>query len=76
MTTSEGSLCRAASPGRAADYDEGARHLPFAIGTAERDAWLGCMREALAESIGSEDARAAIEGSMARLADFMRNRNG
>ncbi|MGE5130347.1 MAG: group II truncated hemoglobin, partial [Sphingomonadaceae bacterium] len=27
-----------------------ARHLPFAIGKAERDAWLACMRRALDES--------------------------
>jgi hemoglobin len=53
-----------------------ARHLPFSIGMAERDAWLGCMRDALEWSVADEDARAAIYEAMARLADFMRNRAG
>jgi len=53
-----------------------ARHLPFSIGIAERDAWLACMREALEATVADAEARAAIEGSMARLADFMRNRAG
>ena len=35
-----------------------ARHLPFAIGVAERDAWLLCMNGALDETIADEAARA------------------
>ena len=50
-----------------------ARHLPFAIGIPERDAWLACMRTALADTISDQDARLAIYGAMERLADFMRN---
>jgi hemoglobin len=50
-----------------------ARHLPFAIGIAERDAWLACMRTALAEAIPDQEARLAIYAAMERLADFMRN---
>lgn len=53
-----------------------ARHLPFTIGVAERDAWLACMRTALAATVDDVDARAGIYGAMARLADFMRNRPG
>ncbi|RYZ66353.1 MAG: globin [Proteobacteria bacterium] len=51
-----------------------ARHLPFAIGVAERDAWLACMRAALEGTVADEEAREGIYGAMARLADFMRNR--
>lgn len=50
-----------------------ARHLPFRIGLAERDAWLLCMKRALDETVASEEARRAILRSMAPLADFMRN---
>ena len=29
-----------------------ARHLPFAIGTAERDAWMACMTQSAESMIG------------------------
>ncbi len=51
-----------------------ARHLPFAIGTDERDAWLACMRTALDATVDDEEARRGIYDAVARLADFMRNR--
>lgn len=51
------------------------RHLPFAIGTRERDQWLMCMHMALDEqNIDPEldgPLRAAIDG----LADHMRNQS-
>lgn len=50
-----------------------ARHLGFRIGTAERDAWLLCMKRALDETVAREDVRHAILQAMAPLADFMRN---
>jgi hemoglobin len=53
-----------------------ARHLPFSIGNAERDAWLLCMNGALDETIADEAARAGIRDSMTRLADWMRNKSG
>jgi hemoglobin len=53
-----------------------ARHLPFPIGLAERDAWLACMHTALTQTVADEDARDGIYAAMARLADFMRNRPG
>jgi hemoglobin len=53
-----------------------ARHLPFAIGMAERDAWLLCMNGALDETITDEAARSGIRDSMTRLADWMRNKSG
>jgi hemoglobin len=43
------------------------------IDSAARDAWMLCMRGALAETVADEQARAAIDESMARLADWMRN---
>ncbi len=51
-----------------------ARHLPYAIGTAERDQWMACMRQALRE----ERVDAALAGKLIEAfsgtADWMRNR--
>jgi hemoglobin len=53
-----------------------ARHLPFAIGTAERDAWMTCMKRAMAE-VGVEPAlQAHLAEAFFGTADFMRNRSG
>jgi hemoglobin len=49
------------------------RHMRVAIDSAARDAWLLCMRGALAETVADDAARAAIDDAMARLADWMRN---
>ena len=49
------------------------RHLPFAIGPRERDQWLLCMRQALAEQVADERLRAAIEQAIAGLAGHMVN---
>lgn len=51
-----------------------ARHLPFAIGEAERDAWLLCMEQASDEILPVGRARAHILVKLRDLADFMRNR--
>ena len=50
-----------------------ARHLPFAIGVAERDAWLRCMNDALATCIDDTAARAVLHEALTQLADHMRN---
>jgi hemoglobin len=50
------------------------RHLPFAIGARERDQWLRCMRQALAEQVADARLRAAIEQAFAGLAEHMVNR--
>jgi hemoglobin len=50
------------------------RHMGFAIGNAERDAWMLCMRGALAETIEDAAVRADIEAALSKLADWMRNR--
>lgn len=50
-----------------------ARHLPFAIGAAERDAWMLCMRGALEETVADPALRAKLLAAFANLADWMRN---
>ncbi len=50
------------------------RHFGFAIGDAERDAWMLCMRGALAETITDAAARQDLDRAMSGLADWMRNR--
>jgi hemoglobin len=52
-----------------------ARHLPFAIGTAEAEAWMACMRFALAEVVADDAMRVGLELSLERLADHMRNQH-
>ena len=52
------------------------RHLPFAIGEAERDQWLLCMKLAMDEVIPDAALRADLYGAFAPLADHMRNRPG
>ena len=49
------------------------RHMHFSIGNADRDAWLLCMRKALAETVADPEARAELDGNMTKLADWMRN---
>lgn len=52
------------------------RHMGFAIGDAERDAWLLCMRGALDEQVADEAARQELDVALSRLADWMRNQAG
>ena len=53
-----------------------ARHLPFAIGNAERDQWMGCMLRAL-QDVGIEERLVKELGeAFAKTADHMRNREG
>jgi hemoglobin len=51
-----------------------ARHLPFAIGAAERDAWMACMIRAMEELGVDEKLRAALALAFFGTADWMRNR--
>jgi hemoglobin len=53
-----------------------ARHMPFTVGEAERDAWLLCMRGALDEAIPDAEPREQIYAAIHKLADFMRNTAG
>ncbi|WP_310493023.1 group II truncated hemoglobin [Dechloromonas sp.] len=53
-----------------------ARHMPFAIGTKERDQWVACMVLAM-EDVGlSEDVRTVLLNNFFNTADFMRNKEG
>ena len=50
------------------------RHIGFAIGDGERDAWLTCMRGALEETVADAAARQDLDKALSGLADWMRNR--
>ena len=53
-----------------------ARHMPFAIGTQERDQWVACMVLAM-EDIGIEAGiHAKLLENFFNTADFMRNKEG
>lgn len=53
-----------------------ARHLPFSIGLQERNQWVACMDQAMAET-GVDDAlRAQLAQAFMQTADWMRNRPG
>ena len=53
-----------------------ARHLPFPIATAERDQWLLCMAEAMADVGVPQPLFDRLLESFAGTADWMRNRAG
>jgi hemoglobin len=50
------------------------RHIGFAIGDAERNAWMVCMRGALEETVVDTIARQDLDRALSGLADWMRNR--
>jgi hemoglobin len=51
-----------------------ARHLPFPIAAAERDAWMRCMTQALEEQVSDPLLRTQLLGALFRTADHMRNK--
>ena len=52
------------------------RHMPFAIGVAERDQWVACMALAM-EDVGIEESiRSKLLEHFFNTADFMRNKEG
>ena len=51
------------------------RHMGFPIGNAARDAWMLCMDGALADTVSDEAARQDIRAALAKLADWMRNKD-
>lgn len=53
-----------------------ARHLAFAIGVRERDQWLACMNQAMAECNVDEDLRVRLAQAFFQTADWMRNQPG
>lgn len=52
------------------------RHLPFAIGEAERDQWMACMARAMDEVGLDEKLRQELTAAFWKTADFMRNEEG
>lgn len=52
------------------------RHLPFAIGDAERDQWMLCMNQALIDVVEDAALRQDLSEAFTRVADHMRNREG
>ncbi|MCW5632381.1 MAG: group II truncated hemoglobin [Rubrivivax sp.] len=50
-----------------------ARHLPYAIGTAERDQWMACMRQALREEAVEARLAERLGEAFSGVADWMRN---
>lgn len=52
-----------------------ARHLPFTIGTRERDQWLWCMDRSLNEHPMPDEVKNLLRPRLHQLADFMRNQD-
>jgi hemoglobin len=50
-----------------------ARHMPFVIGTRERDQWLACMDQAMAETGVDADLQSRLREAFFGTADWMRN---
>jgi len=48
-------------------------HAGFSIGPAERDAWMLCMRAALAETVPDEALRSQLEQAFFKVAETIRN---
>jgi hemoglobin len=49
------------------------RHMPFKIGVQERDQWLACMDQAMADTRVPEALRVRLQQSFFQTADWMRN---
>ena len=52
------------------------KHLPFAIGQAERDAWMLCMTQALDDVVADPELKNQLTRAVAKTADFIRNDKG
>ncbi len=51
-----------------------ARHMPFAIGIAERDQWMACMQQAMTDLGLDPELAARLYESFMGTADWMRNK--
>lgn len=49
------------------------RHFPYAIGNAERDQWMACMRHALQDGGIDDVLQGEMLAAFQRTADHMRN---
>ena len=52
------------------------RHMPFKIGEIERDQWLACMAQAMAETGVPSELADRLKESFFKTADWMRNTEG
>lgn len=52
------------------------KHLPFAIGAAERDAWMACMTRAVDEVCNDPSLKQQLLQAFFKTADFIRNDQG
>jgi len=52
------------------------KHISFPIGVAERDAWMLCMRRAMADVVADAGLRQQLEQAFFKTADFIRNDQG
>ena len=52
-----------------------ARHLPFSVGTKERDQWLHCMEQALDKMDIEKPMHDELMRAFFNTADFMRNQS-
>ncbi len=50
------------------------RHLPFSIGTKERDQWMFCMKKALADMQLDNQVEQQLVNAFMQTADHMRNK--
>ena len=50
------------------------RHIHFAIGIAERDQWLSCMRFALQEAGLEDSVKDRLMDAFGKIADAIRNK--
>jgi hemoglobin len=53
-----------------------ARHMPYAIGIAERDQWMACMSMALEDQGVDAELAARLGQAFFGTADWMRNKGG
>ena len=51
------------------------QHEKFAIGTAERDAWLDCMEQAMIDVGIEEKLREMLKPAFENMAEMMRNKD-
>jgi hemoglobin len=51
-----------------------ARHLPFTVDRAARDAWMRCMDLALADVVADDEVRAGLSSALGQVATHMMNR--
>ena len=51
-----------------------ARHLPFPIGDAQRDQWMGCMLHAMQDMGIEERLQQELAQAFTKAATYMRNR--